>query len=506
MAIYEDPVGVFPHEMVLFQSILDGMTDGVVVADAAGDLLLWNAAAQKIIGTETGANPPEEWSSRFGLYLPDKVTPYPFDRLPLVRAMRGESIDGVEMFVKNPRIEGAWFEVSGRPLTIPHFFEGGLSVFCDVTAEKRSRQALTAAHFELQQSEEKWRTLTANLPGAIYRSDPALPRRMRFMTAPITAIAGGADVDFEALILPEDREAVRAAFFRAFQENRPYGMEYRIRRADGAVRWIDDRGQPVCGEDGEILWLDGILFDVTERKEAECAFLKSVADLAHSNAEREHLELFAFVASHDLRAPLQKIMAFADLLGTPGGEAKKSDYLDRIRNTVMRMGNLIDDILKFTRAATVGQASAPFELGAVVADVLSDLEVRLEVASARVETGPLPCLLGDRAQIGQLFQNLIGNAVKYARKGVPPVIKISAALEEGFASVRVEDNGIGFDEKYLDKIFKPFQRLVSVSDYEGSGIGLAICQKIAARHGGSLSASSTPGKGSVFTARFPLAP
>jgi signal transduction histidine kinase len=429
----------------------------------------------------------------------------PFERLPLVRAVHGESVDGVEIFVKNSRIEGAWFEVSGRPLAIPHFFEGGLAVFRDVTAEKRARQALTAAHFELQQSEEKWRTLTTNLPGAIYRSDPLMPRRMRFMTAPVTAITGHVAVDFETLIFPEDCEAVYAALFRAFQENRPYAMEYRIRRADGAVRWIDDRGQPVCGEDGEVLWLDGILFDVTERKEAEEAFLKSVADLAHSNAEREQLELFAFVASHDLRAPLQKIMAFADLLDTPAGEAKKTDYLDRIRHTVMRMGTLMDDILKFTRAATAGQALAPLELDAVIADVLSDLEVRLEVATARVDVDPLPRLLGDRAQIGQLFQNLIGNAVKYARKDVPPVVKISASVEDGFALVRVEDNGIGFDEKHLDKIFKPFQRLVSVSDYEGSGIGLAICHKIAARHGGILSASSVPGKGSVFTARLPLA-
>lgn len=505
MAIYRDTIDVFPHETVLFQTILDGMTDGVVVANASGTLLLWNAAAQKMLGLGAAAVPPERWSNHFGLYLPDKVTPYPYEKLPLVRAMHGEPVDGVEMFLKNGRGE-AWIEVSGRPLAISRFFEGGLAVFRDVTVEKRGRQALAAAHFELQQSEEKWRTLTANLPGAIYRSDPGLPRRMRFMTAPAAAITGRPVADFEALVLPEDREIVRAALFRAFQENRAYGMEYRIRRADGAVRWIDDRGQPVCGEDGEILWLDGILFDVTERREAQEAFLRSAADLARSNAEREQLELFAFVASHDLRAPLQKIMAFADLLGTPAGEAKKTDYLDRIRHTVMRMGGLIDDLLKFTRAASAGQTSAPFDLGGVVAEVLSDLEVRLEAASARVETGPLPRLLGDRAQTGQLFQNLIGNAVKYARKGVSPVVRVSAETDGGFAAVRVEDNGIGFDEKHLDKIFKPFQRLVTNGDYEGSGIGLAICHKIAERHGGTLTATSVPGKGSAFTVRLPLAP
>lgn len=506
MAFYKDAVDLFPHETVLFQSVLDGMADGIVIADSAGSLLLWNESAQKLLGIDPAPRSPDQWACDFGLYLPDKVTFYPVDRLPLMRAMHGESVDGVEMFLRNARNEGAWLEVTGRPLVIPNFFEGAIAVFRDVTTEKRARQALAGAHFELQQSEEKWRTLTSNLPGAIYRSDPVLPRRMRFMTAPVAAITGRPVADFEALVLPEDRETVRAALFRAFQENLPYNMEYRIRRADGSVRWIDDRGQPVCGEDGEILWLDGILFDVTERKEAQEAFLAGAAELARSNAEREQLEFFAFVASHDLRAPLQKIMAFADLLGTPAGEQKKAEYLARICQTVMRMGSLIDDLLKFTKAASGGQSFTAFELGEVITEVLSDLEVRLQAASARVDVGPMPRLMADRAQVGQLFQNLIGNAVKYAKKGVPPVVTLTASVENGQAVVRVQDNGIGFDEKYTDKIFKPFQRLQTGGDYEGSGIGLAICQKIVMRHGGVLSASSVIGEGSVFTARLPLAP
>ncbi len=238
-------------------------------------------------------------------------------------------------------------------------------------------------------------------------------------------------------------------------------------------------------------------------------------ELERSNRE---LEDFASVASHDLQEPLRKITAFGDRLAgrAEALDEKGRDYLERMQAAAVRMQTLIEDLLAYSRVTTRARPFAPVDLGAVAREVLSDLELRIEKSGADVEMGALPTVHADPLQMRQLLQNLLANALKFQRPGESPAIRLTAEVLDGggqasdggpapaLCRLTVEDNGIGFDEKYLERLFKPFQRLHGQSAYEGTGIGLAICSKIAARHGGSITASSRPGEGARFVVTLPL--
>jgi signal transduction histidine kinase len=231
-------------------------------------------------------------------------------------------------------------------------------------------------------------------------------------------------------------------------------------------------------------------------------------ELARSNRE---LESFASVASHDLQEPLRKISAFGDRLASHCGESldpKSRDYLERMQSAAARMQTLIHDLLAYSRVTTRGQPFVPVPLEDVAREVLADLELRIEKTGARVELRNLPTIEADPLQMRQLFQNLLSNALKFQRPEAPPEIQVEARLNPpeapGFCQLKVEDNGIGFEERYLDRLFKPFQRLHSHTAYEGTGIGLAICEKIVQRHGGSITAKSALGQGARFLVLLPL--
>ncbi|HXV28155.1 MAG TPA: ATP-binding protein, partial [bacterium] len=250
--------------------------------------------------------------------------------------------------------------------------------------------------------------------------------------------------------------------------------------------------------------------DMRERKKSEQDLLEKKIELARSNAEREQLELFAYVASHDLKEPLQKIIGFGELLGKNFKEklpAEGRDYLERMINATLRMNQLIEDLIKFSKVA-MNAEQAPLtriNLKELLQDVLSDLETKVVQSKGEVIIGELPSLNANRLEMHQLFQNLIGNALKFHPKDAPPKITITGnLLDKDSVEIRVADNGIGFDEQYAAKIFKPFERLHGRSEYDGSGLGLAICHRIAKNHRGRIIAQSTPGKGSVFTLTLPL--
>lgn len=229
------------------------------------------------------------------------------------------------------------------------------------------------------------------------------------------------------------------------------------------------------------------------------------ANLARSN---EELENFAYVASHDLQEPLRKIQAFGDLLAEEYADqlGDGRDYLVRMRKAAGRMSVLIQDLLAFSRVTTKAKAPVAVDLNKIVAEVLEDLQVRIDDTAGQVTVAKLPTVEADPTQMQQLFQNLIGNALKFHRSGVPPRVDltVTAPDRQQRVTITVADNGIGFDEKYLDRIFSVFQRLHGRDVYEGTGIGLAVCRKIVERHGGSISASSQPGKGASFKIVLPL--
>ena len=255
--------------------------------------------------------------------------------------------------------------------------------------------------------------------------------------------------------------------------------------------------------------------------ELEVRVIERTEDLGKANAElqRSNRELqdFAYVASHDLQEPLRKIQAFGDRLKMKHRSElsdEAGDYLDRMQSAARRMHTLINDLLTFSRVTTKAQPFVPTDLNRIAGEVLDDLEVRTQQSGGTVDVSGLPTIDADPLQMRQLFQNLIGNALKFHREGVPPIIKVRGRLagesSNGGApenarqyEITVEDNGIGFDEKYLDRIFTPFQRLHGRGVYDGTGIGLAVCRKIAERHGGTLTARSTPGEGSTFVVTLP---
>ena len=246
-----------------------------------------------------------------------------------------------------------------------------------------------------------------------------------------------------------------------------------------------------------------IVRDIRERKRAIEELHEFTRKLQASNAE---LEDFAYVASHDLQEPLRKIQAFGDRLRSRYASAlapEAVDYLERMQNAASRMQTLINDLLTFSRVTTKGQPFVPVDLNRVAGEVLHDLERRITETQAEIIVGDLPVIEADPLQMRQLLQNLVSNAIKFHQPGVPPQVRVSATVNDHRAEIVVEDNGIGFDEKYAEKIFTMFERLHGRQTYEGTGIGLAICRKIAVRHNGDIVARSAPGEGATFIVTLP---
>lgn len=286
---------------------------------------------------------------------------------------------------------------------------------------------------------------------------------------------------------------------------------------EGTLIWLATTKVPLRDLKGAFQGLVCVSRDVSERKAAEEKLRAFTAQLERSNDE---LRGFASVASHDLQEPLRKIQAFADRLCLKYAKALDAqglDYLGRIQGAAGRMQTLIQDLLTLSHVTSRAQPFVPVDLGAVVAGVLSDMEVRIEETQAKIEVGVLPIIDADSVQMRQLFQNLLGNALKFHKPGQPPEVTISAKIVpaqdqvvEGAApggdvcQIVVADNGIGFESQFAEQIFTLFQRLHSRREYEGTGIGLAVCRKIAHRHGGSIVAKSEEGQGATFIIKLPV--
>ncbi len=258
-------------------------------------------------------------------------------------------------------------------------------------------------------------------------------------------------------------------------------------------------------KDGGASGFFAFVTDITELMQIEGSLAKYTLELERSNKE---LQDFAHVASHDLQEPLRKIIAFGDRLKTTNAAVLNEqgrDYLDRMQKASIRMQHLVEDLLQLARVTTKARPFEATDMQVVIQEVLSDLAERIRQTKGLVSVGEMPVLDADKMQMRQLFQNLIANALKFHKEGNQPCIAMKSTRVDGeFCEITVEDNGVGFDEKYLDRIFKPFERLHGRGEYEGTGMGLAICSKIAKRHGGEITARSAPGMGSTFIVKLPF--
>lgn len=283
--------------------------------------------------------------------------------------------------------------------------------------------------------------------------------------------------------------------------------------ASGRSGYFAGHYAPLHDSDGGITGGVAVVRDVTRQRESRERLQAFTELLKQRNRE---LQDFAYVASHDLQEPLRKVRAFGDRLERKCKDLlddQARDYLKRMQDAAGRMQTLINDLLAFSRITTAAHPFRSVDLGEIAQEVVSDLESRIEETGGTVEIGELPTIEADATQMRQLLQNLIGNGLKYHKPDTPPRISVFAtkhAREDhlpplrGTASlIHVRDNGIGFEEKYLDRIFTVFQRLHGRNEYPGTGVGLAICRKIAERHNGWITATSTPGEGSTFIAGLP---
>ncbi|ELS30780.1 MULTISPECIES: GAF domain-containing sensor histidine kinase [Pseudanabaena] len=315
-------------------------------------------------------------------------------------------------------------------------------------------------------------------------------------------------------------------FFREMWQEISQGhiwrAEIKNRTKNGSFYWVDTTIVPFLNDHGKPYQYLAIRTDITPLKETENELrievkerLKALTEL-HSLTERletsnRELQDFAHVASHDLQEPLRKVQAFGDRLkSTCEGSLsdKAQDYLARMLNAASRAQILIDDLLVFSRVTTQAKPFEPVNLSVILQEVLSDLEIRLEKTGAMIECDPLPVIDADALQMRQILQNLLSNALKFHKNSVQPFIQVRSRIyhsdNQDWCEVRIIDNGIGFEEKYVERIFQIFQRLYGRKDYEGTGIGLAICRKIVERHGGTITAQSQLDQGSVFIFTIPI--
>ncbi|HXG58411.1 MAG TPA: ATP-binding protein [Thermoanaerobaculia bacterium] len=330
--------------------------------------------------------------------------------------------------------------------------------------------------------------------------NPAVTRMLGYLPSEIV----GKTID---VVEPFDTEMTISRTLRDLIRRGPVRDHERVfRHKDGTLIDVSLSISPVRESDvaeGAVL----IARDIRQRKAAEEELREFTRKLQQSNRE---LEDFAYVASHDLQEPLRKIQAFGDRLRVRHGAGLSEegiDHLERMQNAARRMQKLINDLLAFSRVTTKAQPFARVSLEQIAREVVRDLEERLRETKGTVTIGPLPEIDADPMQMRQLFQNLIGNALKFHRPGVPPRVEVRASVSNGphaKCEIVVRDNGIGFDGRYAERIFGMFERLHGRSEYEGTGIGLAICRKIAERHGGEITADGAPDQGAAFTVTLPL--
>lgn len=335
---------------------------------------------------------------------------------------------------------------------------------------------------------------------------------------------------WEATVHPDDWELTRSTFQQALSTGTTFALENRYRRGnDSMYRWHLNRALPIHDESGNVVLWVGTATDIHEQKQWAVSLEEQIEarteqlvasnyDLRRSN---ENLEKFAYIASHDLQEPLRKIQSFGDILKAQYTDELGDgvDYLERMQTAASRMSLLIKDLLTFSRISTRQEMTASVSLNQVVAEVLDTLEVAIEQSGAQIQVGTLPRIPGDESQLRQLFQNLLSNSLKFRRAETVPVITIQtervkaqelpASVRPGrlvpdYHQINVSDNGIGFDEKYIDRIFQVFQRLHTRNEFAGTGIGLAICEKVVTNHGGAITATSKPGQGATFIVYLPI--
>jgi len=480
----------------ILMSILNSIADGVVVADDQGRFVIWNPAADRIIGLGPMDKPTAAWPQVYGLYRPDRVTPFPADQVPLARAIRGETVTDVEMFVRNrSRGDGLLISVTGTPLTDPHgVIKGGVVVFRDVTRHKAAEEAL-------RQSEERSRQIVETAYDPFVSID-AEGRVLDWNTQAKTTFGWTHEEVLgktlaELIVPPQHRAAHRDGIRRYLATGEGPVLNSRIEitalHRDGHEFPVELTVWPVHTSGG--CNFHAFVHDITRRKKAE----------AEIHSKNQDLETLLYVTSHDLREPLRAIENFSRLVCERYADkldAKGKDFLERVVAGAQRLDRLIEDVLTLSRVQRTVEPAEAVDSGEIVADVLRHLEPRIRETQAVVNVAEkLPAIFADRRWATQAVQNLVSNALKYTAEGEAPQVEIGGFKGPEGVGLMVRDRGMGVPPESADRIFQLFQRAVS-RNIEGTGAGLAIVKRVAERHGGRAWVRPRDGGGSEFIITF----
>ncbi len=477
------------------RSLLEASLDALVTIGPDGQITDVNAATerltgvprQELLGTDFSryfTDPEEAQAGYHRAFSQGHVIDYPL-------AVRHSS-GGVTDVLYNASV---YYDEDGA-------VTGVFAAARDVTERKHAEE-------QLRESEQRFRTVADLTYTWEYWITP--DERFLYMSPACERISGYRREEFIAepglsarIVHPEDRQLYSEHVRDGHGESTPDVAEarFRIVRRDGQVRWIAHLCRPVYGEDGTFLGRRASNRDVSDQLRAEEALKSEKEELARSNAE---LEQFAYVASHDLQEPLRMVASYTQLLARRY-EGQLDDDADEFIGYAVdgatRMQQLISDLLAFSRVGTRGKPPVVMESQAAYDDAVTNLALAIEESGAEVSADSLPAITGDHIQIVQLLQNLIGNGVKFHGQRTPKV-HVAAEPRDGEWLFSVADNGIGIDAQYYERIFVIFQRLQGRQEFPGTGIGLALCKKIVARHHGRIWVESEPGHGTTFYFTIP---
>jgi len=484
-----------------FRAVVDSANEGILVYDRALNIVAGNQAAERIIGVPLldiiGA---AGFTSLLPCVHADGRTLEEKDRPTRVTLRTGKPLTGYLVGIKRRDGQLTWLSVNTAFLRRPgeDDWYGIVSTIGDITAQRNAEMALRESEARFRQTFELAAAGIAHVvEGRFTRVNRSLCEILGRSEAELIGIS------VKDISHPEDRDVSDPGRARIYaREIDSVRFEKRYLRGNGAVVWVEVVIAPVRNEAGAMLYEIAIYKDITERKRADAALEEAHQELKRSNAE---LEQFAYVASHDLQEPLRMVSSYTQLVLRRYGERLDGDakeFMNYVVEGAGRMKQLIEDLLAYSRVGTRGKELAPVDLEAALRKSLTNLRNSIEESSAAVTWDPLPTVLADDMQLAQLFQNLIGNALKFRAASVPR-IHVSAAEKDSEWEIALADNGIGIEPQYYERIFMVFQRLHNKTEYPGTGIGLAICKKVVERHGGRLWVESRLGEGSTFRFTFP---
>jgi PAS domain S-box-containing protein len=485
-----------PEEVgaLALRQILDDLGEGVVVADTSGRFLHFNPKAEEIVGMGPVESGPDGWPADYGLFLPDTVTPCPPEDVPLARAIRGEPVDGAELFVRNARRpEGLWIIATARPIRDEKGrVRGAAVVFRDLTEHKRAAEAV-------ESSEARKAAVLASIAEGVAITDP--DGRVTLVNPALEAMAGvslaeaaGRPVSdvfpiFDARSRPmcgAEDFVLRAIRTREVVTN--HGYSHTLGTSDGSRIPVSVTAAPVMDESGTLLGGVQTLRDVSRERDVDR--LKST---------------LVSTVSHEFRTPLAIIVGYSEILLTRNvDDAKRREALERINSSAKRLSRLIDSLLSLSRieSGRIVVRPQPLDLVKVVDEVVTPI-ARERVVVVGIPKD-LPPVLADRDMLVQILTNLVSNAVKYSDAEVT----VTASAEDDAIAVTVTDRGLGMTEEELSRLFARFFRSdrEEIRNVEGSGLGLFITKNLVELLGGEIEVDSELGKGTEFRVRLPRAP